>query len=54
MLLHVSSVKTGITADHESCLWSLFGFDQAFLHQAAVELLDVRVHALPVGLFHPH
>lgn len=34
-------------------LWSLFGFDQAFLHQAAVELLDVGVHALPVRLFHP-
>lgn len=31
----------------------LFGFNQAFLHQAAVELLDVCVHALPVGLLHP-
>ena len=34
-------------------LWSLLGFDQAFLHQAAVELLDVCVHTLPVRLFHP-
>lgn len=32
----------------------LFSFDQSFFHQAAVELLDVRVHTLPVRLLHPH
>lgn len=35
-------------------LWALLGFDEALLHQAAVKLLDVRVHTLPVGLLHPH
>lgn len=38
----------------KSSLEALLCFDQAFLHQAAVELLDVRVNALPVGLAHPH
>lgn len=40
----------------ESCclrLSPLFGFDQTLLHQAAVKLLDVRVHTLPVRLLHP-
>lgn len=32
----------------------LFGFYQPLLDQTAVELLDVRVHALPVGLSKPH
>lgn len=53
MLMDVSSVNTELTANHERRLWSLLGFDQAFLHQTAVELLDVCVDTLPVGLFHP-
>lgn len=32
----------------------LFGFYQPLLDQTAVELLDVRVHALPVRLSKPH
>lgn len=35
-------------------LGGVFGFDQALLHQSPVELLEVRVHALPVRLPHPH
>ena len=42
-----------LVRNHDSRLQPLLGLDQAFLHQGAVELLDVRVHALPVGLFHP-
>lgn len=35
-------------------LGGVFGFDQALQHQSPVELLEVRVHALPVRLPHPH
>ncbi len=52
MLVCVLIVKLETPANNESCLHSLFGFDEAFLHQGAVELLDVRVHTLPVGLVH--
>lgn len=46
---HALSSQTG---SPRSFLRPLLGFDQAFLHQAAVELLDVGVHTLPVGLVH--
>lgn len=51
---HVSAWTDASAKSKERSLSSLLCFDQAFLHQAAVELLDVRVNALPVGLTHPH
>lgn len=35
-------------------LGGVFGFNQALGHQAPVELLQVRVHTLPIWLTHPH
>lgn len=52
--LHGHSSRFCTDGIKDASLKPLFGLDQAFLHQAAVELLDVRVDALPVGLAHPH
>lgn len=49
IFFHALGAQTG---SRRRRLWPLLGFDQAFLHQAAVELLDVGVHTLPVGLAH--
>lgn len=35
-------------------LGGIFGFNQALRHQAPVELLQVRVHTLPIRLAHLH
>lgn len=35
-------------------LGGIFGFNQALRHQTPVELLQVRVHTLPIWLTHLH
>lgn len=40
--------------DGDATLGGVFGFNQAFCHQTSVELLQVRIHTLPVWLPHLH
>lgn len=35
-------------------LGGIFGFNQTLCHQAPVELLQVRIHTLPIWLAHLH
>lgn len=43
-----------IKVSADATLGGVFGFNQALCHQAPVELLQVRVHTLPIRLAHLH